>query len=132
MHEEKQNSDKVCKVLKLSNGETIIGNISKETPSYIDVDMPLKILFMIHPDGVKMNLSVLKWDPTIDYNYPVRVYKTSIVACAEPNNMMMNNYNEILTENDSKEDDQKEDDEITELNDVMTELLKKINPRTMH
>jgi hypothetical protein len=80
MQQQKENTDKVCKVLKLSNGETIIGNISKETVSYIDVEIPLKILIMVNPQENKMNMSVLKWDPGFDYKYPVRVYKTSIVA----------------------------------------------------
>lgn len=130
MHQEEQNIDKVCKVLKLSNGETIIGNVSKETPSYIDVEMPLKILLMIHPQESRMNMSVMKWDPGFDYKYPVRVYKNSIVACAEPTELMVKNYAELIIENSPhKENDE---DEITELNDIMTELLKAIGTKTMH
>jgi len=130
MHQEEQNIDKVCKVLKLSNGETIIGNVSKETPSYIDVEMPLKILLMIHPQESRMNMSVMKWDPGFDYKYPVRVYKNSIVACAEPTELMVKNYAELIIENSSRKEN--DEDEITELNDIMTELLKNINGKTMH
>lgn len=130
MHQEEQNIDKVCKVLKLSNGETIIGNVSKETPSYIDVEMPLKILLMIHPQESRMNMSVMKWDPGFDYKYPVRVYKNSIVACAEPTELMVKNYAELIIENSSRKENN--EDEITELNDIMTELLKNINGKTMH
>jgi hypothetical protein len=129
MHQEKD-MDKVCKVLKLSNGETIIGNISKETASYIDVEMPLKILVMIHPQENRMNMSVLKWDPGFDYKYPVRVYKTSIVACAEPTELMMKNYGELIVDKSTREEI--EEDEITEVNDMMTELLKVISTKTMH
>lgn len=130
MHQEEQNIDKVCKVLKLSNGETIIGNVSKETPSYIDVEMPLKILLMIHPQESRMNMSVMKWDPGFDYKYPVRVYKNSIVACAEPTELMIKNYAELIIENSSRKEN--DEDEITELNDIMTELLKTISTKTMH
>jgi hypothetical protein len=130
MQQQKENTDKVCKVLKLSNGETIIGNISKETVSYIDVEIPLKILIMVNPQENKMNMSVLKWDPGFDYKYPVRVYKTSIVACAEPTELMIKNYSELIMDKSSKEEI--EGDEITEVNDMMTELLKIINTKTMH
>jgi hypothetical protein len=130
MHQEQQDT-KICKVLKLSNGETIIGNISKETPSYIDVETPLKILIMVHPQESRMNMSVLKWDPSFDYKFPIRVYKTSIVCCAEPTELMLKNYGELVTEPSVKEEEI-EEDEITELNDIMSELLKNINPKTMH
>lgn len=134
MHQQEQKDiDKVCKVLKLSNGETIIGNISKETASYIDVEMPLKILIMVHPQENRMNMSVLKWDPSFDYKYPIRVYKTSIVACAEPTKLMLENYGELIVEKESmQKDDEVPEDEITELNDMMTELLKVISTKTMH
>lgn len=120
----------ICKVIKLSNGETIIGNITKETVSYIDVNRPLKILIMIRPDLSQMNMSVMKWDPTFDYALPIRVYKNSIVACAEPNEMMIKNYNEVLDQANKPEEEQ--EDEITEVNDMMQELLRRIKPNTMH
>ena len=120
----------ICKVIKLSNGETIIGNITKETVSYIDVNMPLKILIMVRPDLSQMNMSVMKWDPTFDYALPIRVYKNSIVACAEPNEMMVKNYNEVLEQATKPEEEQ--GDEITEVNDMMQELLRRIKPNTMH
>ncbi len=120
----------ICKVIKLSNGETIIGTITKETVSYIDVNMPLKILIMVRPDLSTMNMSVMKWDPTFDYALPIRVYKNSIVACAEPNEMMIKNYNEVLEQATKPEEEQ--GDEITEVNDMMQELLRRIKPNTMH
>jgi hypothetical protein len=136
MHQEQQDI-KICKVLKLSNGETIVGNISKETVSYIDVELPLKILIMMHPQSGKMNLSILKWDPTMDYDQPVRIYKNSIVACAEPTKMMVNSYNEILEQSKQmtvEDEKEKPEDEITELNDMMTELLNRIGSKgsTLH
>ena len=123
-------STTICKVIKLSNGETIIGNITKETVSYIDVNRPLKILIMIGPDLSQMNMSVMKWDPTFDYALPIRVYKNSIVACAEPNEMMIKNYNEVLDQ--ANKPDEEQGDEITEVNDMMQELLRRIKPNTMH
>ncbi len=120
----------ICKVLKLSNGETIIGNITKETVSYIDVNRPLKILIMVRPDLSQMNMSVMRWDPTFDYALPIRVYKNSIVACAEPNEMMVKNYNDVLEQANKPEEEQ--DNETTDIGDLMQELLRKVKPSTMH
>ena len=120
----------ICKVLKLSNGETIIGNITKETVSYIDVNRPLKILIMVRQDMSAINMSVMRWDPTFDYTLPIRVYKNSIVACAEPNELMVRNYNEVLEQADKPEEDQS--DETTESGDMMQEILRRVKPSTMH
>ncbi len=121
----------ICKVLKLSNGETIIGNITKETNSYIDVNRPLKILIMVRPDFSTINMSVMKWDPTFDYATPIRVYKNSIVACAEPNEMMVKNYNEVLDQA-TKPEEEHQEDEVVESSEMMQELLRRIKPNTMH
>jgi len=121
----------ICKVLKLSNGETIIGNITKETNSYIDVNRPLKILIMVRPDFSTINMSVMKWDPTFDYATPIRVYKNSIVACAEPNEMMMKNYNEVLDQA-TKPEEEHQEDEVVESSELMQEFLRRIKPNTMH
>ena len=120
----------ICKVLKLSNGETIIGNITKETVSYIDVNRPLKILIMVRQDMSAINMSVMRWDPTFDYTLPIRVYKNSIVACAEPNELMVRNYNEVLDQANKPEEDQS--DETTEVGDMMQEILRRVKPSTMH
>lgn len=136
MHQ-KEEEIKICKVLKLSNGETIIGNISKETVSYIDVHLPLRILFMMHPQTGKMNVSILKWDPTVNDEYPVRVYKNSIVACAEPTDIMLKSYSEILEQDKQptiQSEEAPKEDEITELNDMMTDLLNRLKGKgnTLH
>jgi len=72
----------------------------------------------------------MKWDPTFDYSLPIRVYKNSIVACAEPNEFMVRNYNEVLEQADKPEEDQS--DETTEVGDMMQEILKRVKPSTMH
>jgi len=44
----------------------------------------------------KLSITILKWDPTFNTQYPVRIYKTSIVACAEPTSDIIKNYDEII------------------------------------
>jgi|694.fasta_scaffold07822_17 hypothetical protein len=85
----------IRKVFKLSNGETIIANVKKETVSYIEIDDPLKFVMYMTNSG-KLSITILKWDPTFNTQYPVRIYKTSIVACAEPTSDIIKNYDEII------------------------------------
>jgi hypothetical protein len=132
MHQEEQYN--VCKILKLSSGETIIGNILKETVSYLDMNLPLKVLFIMHPDSGKMNLSILRWDPIMDYDQPVRVYKNSIVACAEPTPLMLKNYNDIMKQTSEETIEESEENASTKLDELMMELLSKMkgNGNTFH
>lgn len=93
----------ICKILKLSNGETVIGNITKETASYIDIEMPLRILFRMNQNTASVDIAIAKWDPMFDNDFPIRIYKNSIVACAEPNSMLVKNYTEALNESTTSE-----------------------------
>ena len=85
---------------------------------------------MVRQDMSAINMSVMRWDPTFDYALPIRVYKNSIVACAEPNELMVRNYNEVLDQADKPEEDQS--DETTESGDMMQEILRRVKPSTMH
>lgn len=83
-------------IVKLANGETVMGQVERETQGYIEMKMPLKLVTFFNQKG-NLTLSVLKWDVSIDFDYPVRIFKSTIVACGKPNENMTNNYNEIMT-----------------------------------
>lgn len=83
-------------IVKLANGETVVGQIERETQGYIEMKMPLKLVTFFNQRG-NLTLSVLKWDVSIDFDYPVRIFKSTIVACGKPNDNMTKNYNDIMT-----------------------------------
>ena len=93
MHQEEQEelSFDMCKVLKLTNGETIIGVVSKETPSYVEVTMPYKLATVSLGSG-RSHLVAQEWDTSMNFDIPVRVFKTAIVAVAEPNEIIMKSF----------------------------------------
>jgi hypothetical protein len=119
----------IRKVFKLSNGETIIANVQKETVSYIEIGNPLKFIMYMTNSG-KLNISILKWDPTFNTQYPVRIYKTSIVACAEPTNEINRNYDEIIDNGLHHEDRVENDDSDKE--DLFNMLLKSSKSDIIH
>ena len=111
-----------CKVLKLLTGETIIGSISEETKTYVDIEKPIKIL--VAPVGKdSFNVMLVKWDPTVDFSLPVRVFKQSIVSVAEPNNDFRESYMEVYNKYDVKEFDSDGRDEIDDLSDELEALV---------
>ena len=115
-----------CKVLKLLTGETIICSIAQETKTYIDVEKPIKIL--VAPVGKdSFNVMLVKWDPTVDFSLPVRVFKQSIVSVAEPNNDFRESYMEVYNKYDVKEFDSKERDEIDDLSDELERLVEMLS-----
>lgn len=96
MHQSvEEESVKRTVILILANGETVIGNVSKETSGYVELLSPFKILSMFNQAG-NMNISIMKWDMTIDFEFPVRVFKTTIVACGKPNDTIIEYYRELL------------------------------------
>jgi hypothetical protein len=112
MHQEEkeQLSFDMCKILKLTNGETIIGVVSKETISYIEVTMPYK-LDTINLSNGRSHLVAKEWDTTINFDIPVRVFKTAIVAVAEPNEIIMKSFSNLADDTpieDSSENTKKE------------------------
>ena len=111
-----------CKVLKLLTGETIICSIAQETKTYIDVEKPIKIL--VAPVGKdSFNVMLVKWDPTVDFSLPVRVFKQSIVSVAEPNNDFRESYMEVYNKYDIKDSESEERDEIDDLSDELEALV---------
>ena len=119
----------VCKVLKLSNGDTIVGNVIEETRGYIEVLFPVKI--HTERQGDSMGITFVKWDPTSNFKYPFRIFKTSVVSVSEPTLDFIDHYKEIYSTFDGEEDrineveieDRKEEDLSEELDKIMQLML---------
>ncbi len=136
MQEKEQNkSDQICKVFKLSNGETIICIVTKETPSYIEVEGPFRLNMIYTPHGT-VNLAIMKWDHTMNYDQPIRVYKNSIVAVADPDVDMYRNYTGMIhatpDESDEDEDVVNVNTSNTEMDKLMTNMLHNFKSDKIH
>lgn len=132
-----KNADLIIhKIFKLSNGETVVGSVIKETVSYIEIENPLRFVTYMTNSG-NLNISILKWDPTFDTKYPVRIFKTSIVACAEPTQSIIKNYNEIIHAGEHLSDNEiiesvREELETSNTENLMDSLLKKYKSDIIH
>jgi len=74
----------LCKVLKLTNGDTLIGNIVEESRSYIEVHRPMKVNIVLkNADDDTFSLSMMKWDLLTNFDLPSRIFKQSIVSVSE-------------------------------------------------
>ena len=134
MHQpvEEENTDRTM-ILKLSNGETVIGTVSKETQGYVELVYPFKLLSLFNPSG-NMNLSIMKWDMTIDFDFPVRVFKATIVACGKPNDKIVEYYREVLEKGFDASEETEESSLENDMEQIEARLkeLMKTKKDTLH
>lgn len=113
----------ICKIIKLVTGETIAGDVVEETALYIDVMRPVRLV--VAPKG-DHSVSILfgKWDYTVNFDLPVRIFKTGLVSVGEPMDDFKKSYKEVYEEVDKEtlsfEDD--EDDLSSELEEIVKAL----------
>ena len=128
-----------CKVLKLSTGETIIGSVVEETKGYVDVEKPIKVLVI--PRGTdSFQVMLIKWDPTTNFDLPARIFKSSIVSVAEPNDEFRTSYMEIYNKYEEKqevvsaiEEEPSSVDDLSEELETLVEMLSQSsNNVTLH
>lgn len=122
VHQPTENQDIITLVLKLANGETIIGTVEKESPTHIELRKPFRLLTVMTQEG-NLSLTIMKWDITMDFNYPVRLFKTTIVACAKPNAEMLKSYNDIV---ENGFDTSEEDDSVSIDEEAMDKIMKEL------
>lgn len=118
-------------VLKLANGETVVGTVAKESQGYIELSNPFKLSMV--QNGSTMSLTILRWDMTIDFDYPVRVFKNTIVACGKPNDSMLSTYTEVVM-NGFDTNELEDDDEslVEEVEDRLKEIVKNSKMNKLH
>lgn len=118
-------------VLKLANGETVVGTVAKESQGYIELSNPFRLMMV--PNGSTMSLTILRWDMTIDFDYPVRVFKNTIVACGKPNDHMLSTYTEVVTHGfDTNETEDEDESSVEEVEDRLKEILKTSKLNKLH
>jgi hypothetical protein len=119
-----------CKVIKLSNGETIIGSITKEERNYILVERPIRSQIVPIAEGT-YRVMLVRWDPTMDFSLPVKVFKENIISVGEPTKEFLesyldvyNNYESYLLQDEEEEiEDETEDKVDNEKIEAIMKLL---------
>ena len=110
----------ICKIIKLVTGETIAGDVVEETSLYIDIMCPVRLV--ISPKGDN-SVSILfgKWDYTVNYNLPVRIFKSGLVSVGEPMDDFKTSYKEMYDEAINQKllfDEEESDDLSSELETI--------------
>jgi len=117
----------LCKVLKLTNGDTLIGNVVEESRGFIEVHRPMRVV-VVPRDQYMYSLSLTKWDPLMNFSIPARIFKQSIVSVSEATTEIVRVYGEAYNEFDS--DNEPDDDEIdneSPSEDRMSEIKEEID-----
>ena len=94
----------LCKILKLASGDTVIGNVVEESKGYIEVHRPMRVVIV--PRALEENtfhMSMMKWDPLMNFTFPSRIFKQSIVSVSEATDDVLEVYTELYNQFDAGE-----------------------------
>ena len=116
----------LCKILKLSNGDTLIGNVVQESRGYIEVHRPMRVVLVPRiADDHTFSLSMMKWDPLTNFDLPSRIFKQSIVSVSEATLEIIRVYGQAYKEFESSEEDEIEiqpDDRMSEIKEEIDRM----------
>jgi hypothetical protein len=126
----------LCKVLKLTNGDTLIGNVVEESRGYIEVHRPMRVVLVPRiSDNHTFSLSMMKWDPLTNFDLPSRIFKQSIVSVSEATSEIIRVYGEAYKEFESSEEDEIEiqpDDRMSEIKEEIDRLRSTLTSSNNH
>ena len=126
----------LCKVLKLTNGDTLIGNVVEESRSYIEVHRPMRVVLVPRiSDNHTFSLSMMKWDPLTNFDLPSRIFKQSIVSVSEATSEIVRVYGEAYKEFESSEEDEIEiqpDDRMSEIKEEIDKMRSTMTSSNNH
>jgi hypothetical protein len=113
----------LCKILKLTNGDTIIGNVVEESRTFIEVHRPMRVILVprIAEDHL-FSLSMMKWDPLSDFDLPARIFKQSIVSVAEATSEIVRVYGETYKEFESIDNSEIEIQSDSRVSEIKEEI----------
>ena len=126
----------LCKVLKLTNGDTLIGNVVEESRGYIEVHRPMRVILVPRiSDEHSFSLSMMKWDPLTNFDLPSRIFKQSIVSVSEATSEIIRVYGEAYKEFESNEEDGIEiqpDDRMSEIKEEIDKMRSTMSSSNNH
>jgi len=126
----------LCKVLKLTNGDTLIGNVVEESRGYIEVYRPMRVVLVPRiSDEHMFSLSMMKWDPLTNFDLPSRIFKQSIVSVSEATSEIIRIYGKAYQEFDSSEEDDIEiqpDDRMSEIKEEIDKMRSTMTSSNNH
>ena len=126
----------LCKVLKLTNGDTLIGNVVEESRGYIEVHRPMRVVLVPRiSDDHTYSLSMMKWDPLTNFDLPSRIFKQSIVSVSEATSEIVRVYGEAYKEFESSEEDEIEiqpDDRMSEIKEEIDKMRSTMTSSNNH
>ena len=136
----------ICKILKLTSGDTVIGNIVEESKGFIEIHRPMRVVIIPKPlEENVFHMSMMKWDPLINFTIPSRIFKQSIVSVSEATNDVLEVYTElynqfeageheenIVVQNNNTEEFDTEEKVIDEIERMKALAIVSANKQTIH
>ena len=125
----------ICKILKLSSGDTVIGNVVEESRGFIEVHRPMRVVIV--PRALEENtfhMSMMKWDPLMNFTLNSRIFKQNIVSVSEATDEVLEVYTELYNQFEAGEHEEnivmRNRNEETDSEGQTTEETKRIKTLT--
>lgn len=125
----------ICKILKLSSGDTVIGNVVEESRGFIEVHRPMRVVIV--PRALEENtfhMSMMKWDPLMNFTLNSRIFKQNIVSVSEATDDVLEVYTELYNQFEAGEHEEnivmRNRNEETDSEGQTTEETKRIKTLT--
>lgn len=128
------------KILRLNTGDDIIANVTligetDEPPHYI-VDKPMKILYLMHPAGKSLVLSLTYWVyPGVASHDDFKIFLDDVLTDMEPTEELEEKYFYLLSELLDQQAESMSLEKAVEQKDEIEETRTKPvsrKPRTIH
>ena len=113
----------ICKILKLASGDTVIGNIVEESTGYIEIHRPMRVVIV--PRVLEENtfhMSMMKWDPLMNFSLNSRIFKQSIVSVSEATAEIVRVYGETYKEFESIDNSEIEIQSDSRVSEIKEEI----------
>lgn len=112
------------RLIKLTTGENIIGEILQDTPTLIIIKHPLRAMMIPKENGI--NLALLRWDFLFEFD-SVSFNKSSIIAFGQVSNEIEEAYTESIQRyyNLQTEETDNEESYMDELEKAFSSLKSK-------
>ncbi|SVB36924.1 uncharacterized protein METZ01_LOCUS189778 [marine metagenome] len=128
-------SSENIKILKLSNGESIIGSIMHECAHRVDVKLPLKMDLISHmtPNGIAESLNLSRWMQPFCEEEKFSVNYEHVILVAEASEGLCKYYAHVLKRIDNIDVKQKVIEEEPSDDEIYDEILDEmVDTDTIH
>lgn len=117
------------RLIKLTTGENIIGEILQDTPTLVIIKHPLRAMMIPKANGI--NLALLRWDFLFEFD-SVSFNKSSIIAFGQVSNEIEEAYTESIHRYYNRQSEESDLDDEESYMDELEKAFSSLKSKSIH